>query len=259
MVKLLRYPLVIGHYLTKRSFIAILDLPLPFQISGGQSKILNKQIYMFRVEETRQSRTKVRVFQLSKSDCDQPIWDMPDCSNMCPQTLQVQWPNLKISNWDLHLLNDILNQLDTGNKSPRHCVVAQGCVGNRNCDLLHSYNCPFINGLPSMVISHSHRICVCVSESYYHDFHYYYSMITIIIIIFNLSLYIYMGIVQPRAECSVSELAIEIIEVAQVSMKLCRFDGSCRCFTEVAHVSPARNNVHVQLLWNGRLSLGALN
>jgi hypothetical protein len=54
MVKLLRYPLVIGHYLTKRSFIAILDLPLPFQISGGQSKILNKQIYMFRVEETRQ-------------------------------------------------------------------------------------------------------------------------------------------------------------------------------------------------------------
>ena len=162
MVKLLRYPLVIGHYLTKRSFIAILDLPLPFQISGGQSKILNKQIYMFRVEETRQWRTKVRVFQLSKSDCDQPIWDMPDCSNMCPQTLQVQWPNLKISNWDLHLLNDILNQLDTGNKSPRHCVVAQGCVGNRNCDLLHSYNCPFINGLPSMVISHSHRICVCV-------------------------------------------------------------------------------------------------
>ena len=151
MVKLPRYPLVIGHYLTKRSFIAILDLPLPFQISGGQSKILNKQIYMFRVEETRQWRTKVRVFQLSKSDCDQPIWDMPDCSNMCPQTLLVQFPNLKISNWDLHLLNDILNQLDTGNKSPRHCVVAQGRVGNRNCNLLHSYNCPFINDLPSMV------------------------------------------------------------------------------------------------------------
>ena len=48
------------------------------------------------------------------------------------------------------------------------------------------------------------------------------------------------GIVQSRAECSVSELVIEFIEVVHVSQKL-----------SPVHKPP--NNVRDQLLWNGRL------
>ena len=63
----------------------------------------------------------------------------------------------------------------------------------------------------------------------------------------------YMGIVWLRALCSVWELVIEFIEVVHVCKKLCTFHRSCARFTRPP------NNVRVQLLWNGRLSLGALN
>jgi len=50
------------------------------------------------------------------------------------------------------------------------------------------------------------------------------------------------GIVQSRAECSVSELVVEFIEVVHVSQKL-----------SPVHKPP--NNVRDQLLWNGRLTI----
>ena len=63
-----------------------------------------------------------------------------------------------------------------------------------------------------------------------------------------------------RAFCSVWELVIEFIEVVRVCKKLCTFHRICARFTEAVHVLHAPpNNVPVQLLWNGRLSLGALN
>ena len=63
-----------------------------------------------------------------------------------------------------------------------------------------------------------------------------------------------------RAFCSVWELVIEFIQVVHVCKKLCTFHRICARFTEAVHVLHAPpNNVPVQLLWNGRLSLGALN
>ena len=66
-------------------------------------------------------------------------------------------------------------------------------------------------------------------------------------------IYIYMGIVWLRALCNVWELVIGFIEVVHVCKILCTFHRSCARFTRPP------NNVRVQLLWNGRLSLGALN
>ena len=62
-----------------------------------------------------------------------------------------------------------------------------------------------------------------------------------------------MGIVWLRALCSAWELVIEFIEVVHVCKKLCMFHRSC------ARSTRPPNNVRVQLLWNGLLSLGALN
>ena len=53
-------------------------------------------------------------------------------------------------------------------------------------------------------------------------------------------IYIHVGKFQSRAHCSVSELAIELIEIVHVSQKLLSFQKPC-------------NNVRVQLLLNGRL------
>ena len=73
------------------------------------------------------------------------------------------------------------------------------------------------------------------------------------IYIYTYTYYIYMSIVWLRAFCSVWELVIEFIEVVHVCKNLCTFHRSCARFTRPP------NNVPVQLLWNGRLSLGAPN
>ena len=64
-----------------------------------------------------------------------------------------------------------------------------------------------------------------------------------------------MGLVWLRVLFSFWELVM-----SSKSQKLSTVARSCARFTEVVHVSHAPpKNVRVQLLWNGRLSLGALN